>query len=460
MKWSFTLYHLLFLIELLSCKILFVFEMFRHGTRSPLLGKNMYITEYEDIFHVKWKENGKLTSMGLRMQYILGMRNRLKYPELIDSIVDPREINVVSTVTSRSIASAQAHLMGMFPPKSGGWIDKTEKENSNPQIPIDDELGREIQKLGIQALPNKIQSIPINYFELKEIYTILVNKELCPKVEEYRKKNRKHQRLMDFYTKVNNTYGVQLMKYFNKNSTDFIFDYRTIFEISDNFVTAYESKKNLSNFESFGIDLKVFNEFAKEMRTLFLLYTENTEELSPLSVSYTLPKVINWMQKKIEGNKQNDTKIRYDEPKIVIYSGHDSTLSPFQLFFKKVFNTSLIYPNFGANLFLELHKNDSSGEYYVEYLFNGETMLQIPFEKFKTNIMRNIWNESTIKAKCFDSKFNSTFFIIAGVITLVIIIIGSFSICSLKKTVEQKKKEFDKEKGEEMIVSSTEEKEH
>lgn len=460
MKWSFTLYHLLILIELFSCKILFVFEMFRHGTRSPLLGKNMYKTEYEDIFHVKWKENGKLTSMGLRMQYILGMRNRMKYADLIDSIVDPREINVVSTVTSRSIASAQAHLMGMFPPKSGGVIDESEKENSNPPIPIDEELGREIQKLGIEALPNKIQTIPISYFELKEIFTILVNKELCPKVEEYRKKNRKHQSLMDFYTKVNKTYGVQLMKFFNKNSTDFIFDYRTIFEISDNFVTAYESKKNLSNFESFGIDLKMFNEFAKEMRTLFLLYTENTEELSPLSVSYTLPKVINWMQKRIESDKQKDTKIRYDEPKIVIYSGHDSTLSPFQLFFKKVFNTSLIYPNFGANLFLELHKNDSSGDYYVEYLFNGETMLKIPFEEFKKNIMNNIWDESTIREKCFNSKFNSTFFIIAGVITIVIILIGCYSICSLKKAVNQKKKEFEKEKGEEMIVSSTEEKEN
>ena len=137
MKWSFTLYHLLILIELFSCKILFVFEMFRHGTRSPLLGKNMYKTEYEDIFHVKWKQNGKLTSMGLRMQYILGMRNRMKYADLIDSIVDPREINVVSTVTSRSIGSAQAHLMGMFPPKSGGFIDKSEKENSNSPIPIE-----------------------------------------------------------------------------------------------------------------------------------------------------------------------------------------------------------------------------------------------------------------------------------------------------------------------------------
>ena len=87
-------------------------------------------------------------------------------------------------------------------------------------------------------------------------------------------------------------------------------------------------------------------------------------------------------------------------------------------------------------------------------------MLKIPFEEFKKNIMNNIWDESTIREKCFNSKFNSTFFIIAGVITIVIILIGCYSICSLKKTVNQKKKEFEKEKGEEMIVSSTEEKEN
>ena len=39
-----------------------------------------------------------------------------------------------------------------------------------------------------------------------------------------------------------------------------------------------------------------------------------------------------------------------------MYSGHDMTLAPIELFFKKAFGTKTKFPEFGSNMFLELHK--------------------------------------------------------------------------------------------------------
>lgn len=445
-------------------KILFVFELFRHGTRAPLLGKNNFREEYTDPFGIKWKLNGKLTSMGLRMQYILGTHHRLKYSSLISTIKDPKELLVVSTMTSRTIASAQAHLMGMFPLQSAGLLQNEEVPKANPPIPIDDKLSREIEKLGIQALPGRIQNVPINYFDLKEIFTILTKSEICPKLKSYKENNRKHQRITDFFNKLNNTYGKELMKFFKKNDTSFLYNYFEVFSLADNFVTAYESQKNMSEFASYGIDLEKFNKLCVEMRSLFLLETENTEEISPLAVSITLPKVIQWMEKKLNSDKLSDsqTEINFNEPKIVLYSGHDSTLSPFELFFHKVFNTSIIYPNFGANLVLELHKNETNDEYYVEYLFNGELMIRMNFWDFKRRVLNEIWDDGQIRKFCNNEFFqwsNKTVYILVLGI-LFVVFIGMFSIYYFKKQVSDKENQNEKEKGKEMMLNSSDEENH
>ena len=106
--------------------------------------------------------------IGLRMEYTLGVRNRYKYKKLLSTIFDPKELLVVSSSLNRALTSAQAQLEGMFPPLTGIELKDKELENSIPPIPMTETMKKEIENLGNNALPEKIQIVPIHIFNEKE----------------------------------------------------------------------------------------------------------------------------------------------------------------------------------------------------------------------------------------------------------------------------------------------------
>ena len=69
----------LLIVNFFKCELLFVFEHFRHGARSP--GFTVTETKYNhtDEYGIFWETNGELTSIGLRTQYLIGARNRKRY---------------------------------------------------------------------------------------------------------------------------------------------------------------------------------------------------------------------------------------------------------------------------------------------------------------------------------------------------------------------------------------------
>jgi lysosomal acid phosphatase len=156
----------LLLLNIIKNEPIFVFEHFRHGSRAPGFGliKENPMGEYTDRYGVVWKSNGELTGIGLRMEYTLGVRNRYKYKKLFSTIFDPKELLVVSSSLNRALTSAQAQLEGMFPPLTGIELKEKELENSIPPIPITEAMQKEIDSLGKNALPEKIQIVPIHIF--------------------------------------------------------------------------------------------------------------------------------------------------------------------------------------------------------------------------------------------------------------------------------------------------------
>ena len=62
-------------------------------------------------------------------------------------------------------------------------------------------------------------------------------------------------------------------------------------------------------------------------------------------------------------------------------------------------NTHSIYP-FAANIYFELHKNESYNNYYVEYIFDGLSLLTIDYDNFKTKVLESIWPEEKINDFC------------------------------------------------------------
>ena len=66
------------ILPLIKSEIIFVFEHFRHGARGPGFGliNPVEVRELTDMYGIVWDNNGELTDIGMRMEYILGVRNR------------------------------------------------------------------------------------------------------------------------------------------------------------------------------------------------------------------------------------------------------------------------------------------------------------------------------------------------------------------------------------------------
>ena len=98
---------------------IFVYEHVRHGARGPS-------SEYRSLFNNKtfydeyaihWDGDGELTLKGKMQHYILGIRNRNKYPNLFNySSYNPEEILIHTTNSRRVKESAFNQILGMFYP--------------------------------------------------------------------------------------------------------------------------------------------------------------------------------------------------------------------------------------------------------------------------------------------------------------------------------------------------------
>ena len=497
-----TLLSLLTLCPSSHCEILFVFELFRHGARGPKFISPQQKGDYTDKYGVIWNSEMCVTPIGIRMQYLLGVRNRYRYSSLLSSIYDPKDLIVFSSRLNRHIISAQAQLQGMFPPQIEGTLSLDELAKSHPPNALTPEIEKEITRLGMNALPDKLQFIPIHNFNSKELSHLRSEVSTCPPLLNLKNKLRKQELFTNFYNKLNNTYGVQLKQYFQLPDTKFLYDYYRVFYLCDTFISDYDNKRNLSSLKAKGIDLDEFYKLCLEMKSLYLYHGESNEFIGVLAASPTMRKIITWMETQIQKDKcvittnnnnnnrnnsknsniNNDVPTISDEPKFVMYSGGDTTMGPFQLFMNKAFGVDLVYPSFCSNILFELHKKenktvvkDSNGsvanidcvdEYYVEYYMDDELKVKMDFKEFKREVEKIMWSEDRIMQYCSPPfKGKIILLIVAGMIVVIFVLflmLSSF-FCSSNEQSKKKNKtkrdssisnehedEDDDDKGEEL----------
>ena len=124
------LFHLINFITLFTSivpkeKIIFAFQMIRHGARAPYLGvKNGF-----DVYKEKWTQVEELSNVGKRMLYLLGVKVRNRYIEnenfkLLNPTYNPQEIYITSTDTNRTIESMYSFLQALYPQGTGPTINK------------------------------------------------------------------------------------------------------------------------------------------------------------------------------------------------------------------------------------------------------------------------------------------------------------------------------------------------
>ena len=160
---------LIFVIVAATARLVAVVEVCRHGARAPT-------TFYYWDTPALWPEGpGGLTPAGMRQHYLLGqeLRRRYVYQQdlLLPNYFQP-QIYVFSDDYDRTIMSAQSQLQGLYPNGTGPLLRSVGMEY-NAQPPIDDtsESGI-INNLGLNALPNLTQLIPVHSDSQERQYAI------------------------------------------------------------------------------------------------------------------------------------------------------------------------------------------------------------------------------------------------------------------------------------------------
>ncbi|CAI2370993.1 unnamed protein product [Moneuplotes crassus] len=156
------------ILSLLSCIILtvaarleLVVEMCRHGSRVP----------QRDTFGTKYSNGkGMLTPSGLRQHYLLGVEMRRRYMkgypnvhQLIDPSFETGEVFARSTQTRKTVQSASAQLLGLYPLGIGEDLPPHLADVALPLVKIPN-VDQIIEDLGPDAIKKGKQPVSVRNF--------------------------------------------------------------------------------------------------------------------------------------------------------------------------------------------------------------------------------------------------------------------------------------------------------
>ena len=390
--------------------LFFIFLNVRHGARSPLVLKD----KHNDMLGGKWNSRGDLTSLGIKQHYIIGQKHKERYSSFINAEYDPKEIKIYSTPFPRTIMSVTSELLGLY-------SNNTYSNNfSFSDIDLD---GKDIDDINNKIIPpvqlfsynnkkNKFQRTFENHFE-------------CVYMREQVKKNWEipHEEINSLINNFYDEFADAIGKEFKSVNLDLLKSPKYFDAVCDDILSLYFDKKNfylLKNLEKHGININKMKEMCDDFLYKQFIYIRNggISDKNPfISISPIITNILSWM--KVRANKNNNFACDYDEPKFVIYSGHDSTLFQMQAFLKVCFNIEVEKTEFAHTQLLEVRKYGK--KYYVEIYYNDRLKMNITLPEFEQRIKDNIFSESTINSLCKYKTSNYWSFLLYILISALII---------------------------------------
>ena len=406
---------------LLEEKILFAFQINRHGARAPYLGVKNGLDVYKEI----WLKNGELSDIGKRQLYLLGVKVRKRYIKkynLLSENYNPQEIYIKSTDSNRTIESTYSFLQGLYPSGTGQNINNRILNITNITYPPNKKYQNDfeyiINKFNLNvngsALPYNIEIIPIHLFYIPDHDFKLYDSDVCKGlIEKYEIQNNRKEihEFADELMKKNKDLFINLEKdSTNKEIIDenFLYDYWNLYKYTDNLVCDDIDVRNFSALkekypkESKNLDdLKIM---AKRFLEEDYVVNNNSTNMSVVDNSYTMHSILNWMENAINNyNKNNNQYIKY-----VIYSAHDSSIGTLEGFTYYAFNTNIEFAEMADSRFFELYIN-ANNKFKVRYLRGNSTIrFDVDYDDFKRIINEKTWNDEKVAEFCqFEIKNKS-----------------------------------------------------
>ena len=443
-----------------SDKLIFAGLHFRHGARGPIkLGRNG-----QDLLGVNWTSTGELTPLGQKMHYLLGLRNRQRYIKeykLLSEEFDPHELVVYSSDINRTLLSVTSQIQGLYPinPNNGDVLNPDQLDEAVPPINITfDDISEAKNTLNISALPNSMTIIPVHFID----FTIDNSAECTAKIDNLRNRNdRKKESIINFVKGFKANYSEVLEKFY-ENKIKIDLNFSMITAICDATVADHIEKRNMTAFfKETNINQEDFiNNCYEALKINFRdkLFSDDNNELLLFYNSYIIEKIVHYMKQRINDDIKGDISSTnasdYSSPKMLIISGHDTTLTAQELFFIKFFNYELesyIFPTFASQTAFEItrkevddnsRKNLKYSDYTLCHYFNDKLVFNMTFDTFLEKIGKiNLWNSDNINKFCYGEKpiltTNLIIIISMGVLALILIIIVIILIFKIKNQKDE-----------------------
>ena len=401
------------IILLTNLKLLFVNVHFRHGARGAL-----YLIDKEgnDMFLHKWKKRGMLTAKGKRQVFLNGIKHRERYLDFLSKEYSEDEIKAYSTDSYRAISSLECYLNGLYDNIDSNENIINDKLTIYPKGNITENMKNKVNQLGIYGIPKDNHIIPINIFQKSEHSFVLHEPGKisdCQSITNLRKNMLSEKSFKELFEKFNNKFGEKLQNFFkSKNITNFEYKYDKINLLCDSFYCDMTDNRDMSTLEKEGIKLEELNEFC--MNILSFVQKDviaGNNDIVMMSQTPPVKKLIKWIDERIKLDKEGKTdEIIGGAPKFTIWSGHDSSISTFQMFMSNIFGTKWNFPVFSSSIIIELHKNIdvnvNKNNYELLYYVNDELLLKIDYYKFKKEVNEYFWSDEEIERFCNFSIIN------------------------------------------------------
>ena len=405
----------------ISEKLLFSFQINRHGARAPRYG----LKDGVDIYKEKWSlEKNELTNIGKRQLYLLGVKVRKRYREKYNFLSDqynPQEIYIRSTDRNRTIESIYSYLQGLYPKYTGPNISEKVYNNKSIIFPPNKKYHSEFDKIihefnmtKNEALPFQISVEPIHIFYTPKHEFGLYDSDICKTLYPHYDELNKRKEIKEYADNIiDETHGLWLDLEPEVKDASYFYDYWNLYNYVENFICDDTDVRNFTVIREkypYVNDslLEKLNNKSRQFIEEDVILVNSWVNLSIVGASYTMHSILNWMENAINNHKQG---INNNYIKFVIYSAHDSSIANIEGFMKYAFNTNIEFADFSDCRFFELYLNDT-GKYNVRYLKGDDTVkLDIDFDEFKSIINDRTWSDKKVDEFCqFDEnkKENNT----------------------------------------------------
>lgn len=391
---------LLILIASVYCEIKFVFEMLRHGARSPWGVGN------KDILGKEWSGDGELTAIGMRQHYLLGHRLRKKYEKFLSSSYRVDEVYVESTFYNRTIMSVFSQLQGLFPPGTGPSLTENQVAYAIP--PGNSDTFKEVQdELKLNTLPHLSQVFPIKIIDKRDHNYYLHDANACKGVEGHIKKNMEKKSVKDFVEMYNKKYGVFLKEKFGIKDLDL----EKIYLVSDAFISGYTERIVYPEFAEANINQEEFLKdsiMGSKVDVFDHRFDEEGYYLGRMSMSPTMKKIISRMNTRVSYDKDGKGYEVYNAPKLYLLSGHDTNLAAMLSLVKAAFPDAIKefqFSTFASSILFEFYRKDDAKDYadssyYVQIILNDVILKEVAFDEFKKAMEKQLIEQEEINKFC------------------------------------------------------------